>query len=42
MLAAMEAGAQGFLVKAVDINDLLTSVSRFVGSNGERARSANR
>ena len=37
--AAMQAGAQGFLVKPVDVNDLLQSVSRFV-DNGGQTRSA--
>lgn len=40
MHAAMEAGAQGFLVKPVDVNDLLNSVSRFVGSDGHHGRAA--
>ena len=33
---AMRAGAQGFLVKPVDTNDLLRSVSRLVGNGGGR------
>jgi len=37
MEAAMRAGAQGFLVKPVDIDDLLGSVSRVV-SNGASAQ----
>jgi DNA-binding response OmpR family regulator len=32
MDAAMQAGAQGFLIKPVDVEDLLQSVSRFVDS----------
>lgn len=35
MEAAMQAGAQGFLVKPVDVNDLLQSVSRFVDNGGQ-------
>lgn len=34
MAKAMQAGAQGFLIKPVDVEDLLRSVSRFVG-NGD-------
>jgi len=41
MREAMEAGAQGFLVKPVDVNDMLESVSRFVGGNGQRSESQN-
>lgn len=40
MQAAMEAGAQGFLVKPVDVNDLIQSVSRFVDNGGGQSRTA--
>jgi len=36
---AMRAGAQGFLMKPVDIDDLLQSVSRVVGNGGGRRQS---
>ena len=38
METAMRAGAQGFLVKPVDMDDLLRSVSRFVGNEGGNGR----
>jgi len=34
---AMSAGAQGFLIKPVDLEDLLLHVSRFVGNAGSTA-----
>ena len=38
MDAAMQAGAQGFLVKPVDLQDLLQSVSRFVDNESGRSQ----
>ncbi len=35
---AMRAGAQGFLIKPVDINELLQSITRFVGNDGDYLR----
>jgi DNA-binding response OmpR family regulator len=38
---AMRAGAQGFLIKPVDINELLQSITRFVGNDGNQPRAVN-
>jgi DNA-binding response OmpR family regulator len=39
---AMQAGAQGFLIKPIDFNDLLQNISRFVNSDPNQHREQSR
>jgi DNA-binding response OmpR family regulator len=38
---AMRAGAQGFLIKPVDINELLQNITRVVGNDDNQLRAVN-